>query len=303
MAIFDTVTKTQVQTHPIDFVNCCFGFKQNDVVFLEHITPEQPNIEMHQVDSVMKVMLNGEEVLVHFEFQTNDSYDPDMDIRMAGYIIRLIETYRMPVYSNVIYLRPDAGKNDRGYYEQNIRGHRIFVEYQVLILIEMDGQQILDSKHVGLIPFTPLMTPPNDVDEVEWLRRCVQVADSIDVPNKPAYFAGLAVIGNLKYDHQTIIDIISEETVQESPLVQYLTEKATIEGIQQGIQQGEKSRALEDILEVLGVRLQPDAANAFRPELVEIDDLQHLKVLLRAASLADTPEDFQKALDSNGIEK
>ncbi len=87
--------------------------------------------------------------------------------------------------------------------------------------------------------------------------------------------------------------------MQESPLVQYLTEKATIEGIQQG----EKSRALEDILEVLEVRLQPDAANAFRPELVEIDDLQHLKVLLRAASLADTPEDFQKALDSNGIEQ
>ncbi len=69
--------------------------------------------------------------------------------------------------------------------------------------------------------------------------------------------------------------------MQESPLVQYLTEKATLEarqegiqqGKQEGIQQGEKLRALEDILDVLEVRLQPDAANAFKPELVEIDDL------------------------------
>ena len=56
---------------------------------------------------------------------------------------------------------------------------------------------------------------------------------------------------------------------------------------------------LKIFLRFLEVRLQPSAANAFRPELVEIDDLQHLRVLLRAASLADTPEDFQKALNSN----
>lgn len=43
-----------------------------------------------------------------------------MAIRMAGYIIRLIETYQIPVYSNVIYLRPDAGRRDLGYYEQGI---------------------------------------------------------------------------------------------------------------------------------------------------------------------------------------
>lgn len=300
MAIFDTITKKQIQTHPMDFVNYCLGFEQHDIVFVEHITPEQPNIEMHQADSVIKVILNGEEVLVHFEFQTNDSYDPEMNLRMAGYITRLIETYRMPVYSNVIYLRPDAGKNDLGYYEQNIKGHRVFVEYQVMRLIEMDGQQILDAKHAGLIPFTPLMKHPDDVDEEQWLRRCIQVADSIDVHDKAAYFAGLAVLGNLKYEHRTILDIIVEETMQESPLVEYLTEKATAEARQQGIQQGIKTRALEDILEVLELRLEPEAVNAFKPVLDEIDDLDRLNQLHRAAILANTPEDFQQALESNG---
>ncbi len=307
MAIFDTVTKTQVQTHPMDFVNYCLGSERNDVVFIEHITPEQPTIEMHQVDSLIKVRIEGQEVLVHFEFQTNDSYDPKMDLRMAGYIIRLIETYRIPVYSNVIYLRPNAGKRDHGYYEQNVKGHRIFVEYQVFRLIEMDGQQVLDAKHAGLIPFASLMKRPADVDAEQWLRRCIQVADTIEVPDKPAYFAGMAVLGNLVYEYQTILDIISEETMHESPLVQYLTEKATAEalqqGIQQGIQQGVRKRALEDIMEVLELRLHTEAANSFKPTLDAIDDLQRLKHLLRAAILANTPEDFQQALQSTETEQ
>lgn len=82
---------------------------------------------------------------------------------MAGYIIRAIETYRLPVYSNVIYLRPDAGNNDPGKFGQNLEGHNISIEYQVFRLIEMDGQEILDLKPVGLIPFTPLMKPPADM--------------------------------------------------------------------------------------------------------------------------------------------
>ena len=35
MAIFDTVTKTQVQTHPMDFVNYCLNFEQDHVTFVE----------------------------------------------------------------------------------------------------------------------------------------------------------------------------------------------------------------------------------------------------------------------------
>ena len=105
---------------------------------------------MHQADSLIKVMHNSREVLVHFEFQTNDSYDPEMPLRMAGYIIRSIEGYGLPVYSNVIYLRPDAGRNDPGKFQQNLENHNISIEYQVFRLIDLDGDNILDSKIVGV---------------------------------------------------------------------------------------------------------------------------------------------------------
>jgi hypothetical protein len=219
---------------------------------------------------------------------------------MAGYIIRLIETYGLPVYSSVIYLRPDAGRRDRGTYEQNIAGHQILIEYQVLRLIEMEGDQVLDTKPTGLLPFTPLMKRPTDVDAEEWLRRCVQTADSVEVPNKPAYLGALAILGNLVYESELISNIIQEETMQQPNIIEYWTEKAAAEAHQQGLQQGLKERALEDILEVLELRLQPDAARTFKPVLEAIDDSQRLRQLFRAALLAESTEDFQRALEANG---
>lgn len=299
MANFDTITKTQVLTHPMDFVNLCFKFKQQPVDFLEMLTPEQPTVEMHQADMLIKVRLNGSETLIHFEFQTTDSYAPDMALRMAGYIIRTVETHRLPVYSNVIYLRPDAGRRDPGHYRQDIPGHQILIEYQVLRLIQMDGAQILDSKPVGLIPFTPLMKRPVGVSAEAWLRRCVQTADSLHVPNKPAYLGSLAVLGNLVYAPETILNIILEETMHQPSIVEYLAEEAHQQGVQQGVQQGARETAREDILEVLALRLQSDTVETFKPTLDAIEDLQRLKRLLRAAALAETLEDFTQALGAN----
>ena len=320
MASFDTASKKQVETNLQDFVDFCFNFRRENITALELVVPEQPTVEMHQADILIRALHNDREILVHFEFQTTDSYDPQMSLRMAGYIIRAIETYRLPVYPNVIYLRPDAGRNDPGKFEQNLERHNISIEYQVFRLIEMDGQSILDLKPAGLIPFTPLMKPPADTDAEQWLRRCVQTADSIDTPNKSEYLGSLAVLGNLVYDAQMILEIISEETMERPPIVEYLAQEAheqgvqqgiqqgvqqgiqqgVQQGIQQGVQQGARESTRRHILEALALRLQPRVAETFKPTLEAIDDLQHLEQLHRAAILAETVEDFTQALNENG---
>ena len=296
MASFDTASKKQAETNPQDFVNLCFKFELTNITALELITPEQPTVEMHQADILIKALRDDQEVIVHFEFQTTDSYDPEMPLRMAGYVIRAIEVYQLPVYSNVIYLRPDAGNNDPGKFEQNLERHNISIEYQVFRLIEMDGQEILDSKPVGLIPFTPLMKRPVDMDAEQWLRRCVQTADSIDVSSKPKYLGSLAVLGNLVYDSETILEIISEETMQQPSIVEYVAPQAR----EQGIQQGARETTRENILETLAFRLQPEVAETFKSALESIDDLQILKDLFRVAIRVETPEDFMRALNENG---
>jgi hypothetical protein len=113
-----------------------------------------------------------------------------------------------------------------------------------------------------------------------------------DVPNKPEYLGSLAVLGNLIYDAQTILEIISEETMQQPSIVEHVAPLAR--------EQGARETTRENIFEILAIRLQPDAAETFKPMLEVIDDLQRLKQLHRAAILAESPEDFTQALNENG---
>lgn len=290
MAIFDSTSKKQAQENPLDFVRLCFNLRNltvEDLTDVEVISPEIPDVVMHQADVLIKVKFRGKYVLVHIEFQTADSFDPPMALRMAVYILLLIETYRMDVYSTVVYLRPDAGRNDPGKFEQNLPGNQVLVEYEVVRLAEMDGQQILDAKTTGLIPFTPLMKRPADVDKDEWLRRCIQTADSLEVPDKLAYLGGMAMLGNLDYEKEQILEMIRRHTMHESDLYQYMSAN------------GARERALQYILQALEIRLQPEEAQRFKPSLERIEDPQHLIELHRAAILAGSPDDFQEVLDEH----
>ena len=79
--------------------------------------------------------------------------------------------------------------------------------------------------------------------------------------------------------------------MHEIPIVQYWTEQATAEA------RRENSRAY--ILKALDARLQLDAARIFKPTLEAIDDVQRLDELHHAAVLADSVEDFRRALTAN----
>ena len=304
MGSFDTASKKQVETDPKDFVHLCLGFEETDIEVLEVINPEQPTVDMHQADSLIKAIYKGQKVLIHIEFQTNDSYDPEMPLRMAGYIGRSIETHSLPIYSNVIYLRPDAGKNDPGKWEQQIEGHKISIEYQVLRLIDLDGEEVLDSRLTGLIPLTPLMGHSKDITDDQWVRNCTKVADSIDVPNKAAYLGSLVVFGSLVYESQMIMNIILEETMQHAPILEYLAPEARelgkAEGIElgktEGIELGKAEGKVEAILTVLEVKFQSDVAERLKPFLSTIDDLQRLDHLLRVATKTSDLYLFTQAL-------
>ena len=290
MTEFDTVSKHLIHTYPHDFAR--FALQHDDLEVLDVIDTEQPTVKAHRTDSLIRVRVAGEEALVHHEFQTTDS-DPPMPYRMVGYIGRGIQQYRLPIYSIVIYLRPDAGRTDPGYYLQEQHGFRILVQYKVIRLIEIDGQRILDAGSAGLLPFSPLMQPPAGVDDEAWLRQCVNRAQAVpmDEALKVSYLVDLAILSGLVYKSETIRTIIAEETMYESSIVQYFTEK--------GIEQGSRERAVEDLLDVLEIRFAAGAADPLVARIRSIEDLQRLKQLFRSAIQAPSLEDFRRLLDAD----
>ena len=288
MAEFDTIAKHLIHTYPHDFAR--FVLQHDDLDVIDVIDTEQPTVETHRTDSLIRVQINGEEALVHHEFQTTDS-NPPMPRRMAGYIGRGIEQHGLPIYSNVIYLRPNAGRTDPGHYLQERHGYRVLMQYKVIRLSDLDGQQMLDGGHAGWLPFAPLMQRPAGMDAEAWLRQCIHRAQEmpLDETVKANYLADLAMLSGLAYNLETIMTIISEATMYESSVVQYFTEK----GIKQGIEQGIR----ESIQEVLELRFQPEAVRRLVARLGAIDDVQRLKQLHRAAIQVPSLEAFRPLLD------
>ena len=310
MAEFDTISKHLIQKYPNDFASFTLG--REDVEVLAVIDTEQLTVEAHQTDSLIRLRIDNEEVLVHNEFQTTDSTNPPMPRRMAGYIGHAIRQHGLPIYSNVIYLRPNAGRRDPGYYIQEHPGYHIAIQYRVIRLIEIEGQRVLESGQSGLIPFTPLMKPPEGMASDAWLHQCIHTARTRRIARsyRADYLAGMVALSELVYESETISDIIFKEgimdLIRESSLFQSLTqqsreesfEQGREEGIEQGIEQGGRQRTIEAILEVLEIRFDLNEAHPLSARIAAIDDLQRLKQLHRAAIQVPNLEAFQRVLDA-----
>lgn len=281
---FDIVTKDVFQAFPEDLLR--FIMNRTDIKFLEHLESEFVTVERREMDSLIKVLLNDKPVLVHCEIQAGDSTHVDMTRRNIGYIGRCYEKYGLPIFSHVIYLKPNSGRNDPGGYKQEIPGYNFIVEYKVIRLIDVDGQSVLESQQPGLMPFAPLMKPPSGMDTLQWIHQCVETTKSIslDSPTRANLLVGLWVMSGLTKERDSTIDLIREDIVQQSTVYQYIIEK------------GKKEYAVEAILTVLEARFQADVAEKLKPFLSTIDDLQQLDHLHRLAVQASSLDAFTQKL-------
>ncbi len=140
-----------------------------------------------------------------------------------------------------------------------------------------------------------------------WFGACVDTATDLplDESARGDFLAGLSVLGGLVHDREMIADLISKEglmdLIRESSFAQYLIEQEIEENkeqwIKQGIEQGEKRSTLADIHEVLEIRFSLSEAHPLSGRITDIDDLQRLKQLLRAAIQATSLEAFERMLD------
>ena len=81
------------------------------------------------------------------------------------------------------------------------------------------------------------------------------------------------------------------QRLMEQPLIE-----ARQEGIERGIELGERKRAVDALMVVLDVRFQDYDVQILKPTFEAITDLQHLKQLLRTAAQASTIDDITRAL-------
>ena len=164
-------------------------------------------------------------------------------------------------------------------------------------------------KFTHQIQVVPLMKRPVGIDSEAWLHHCVDATNALPVDEsiKVDILGKLMILGGLEYDPTLINRILLQEglmdaIMRESSFAQYIkqlgVEQGREQGIEQGREQGGRQRAIEDILEVLEIRFDLSEAHPLSTRIAAIDDLQHLKQLLRAAIQVPSLEAFQNALDA-----
>ena len=299
---YDIVTKDALHQFPKDILRAVLG--HGNFEFLGFEDSELTRVEVRRTDSLIKVRLSDALVLVHIEFQVSDSAPIDMARRNVGYLGRCYEKYGLPIFSHVIYLRPNAGRNDPGGYRQEVRDYRFIVEYKVIRLSELQGQSVLDAANTGLLPFAPLMRPPPGTPPLQWAIACNQRTKSLSLPReiRSNLLVSQWVLSGLIHPHQAIGSFLSEAVMQESSVYQHLAEERYQQGIEQGIEQGKQQGArqmsIESTLTVLTRRFPDADVNALKPTLEAIEDLNRLKALNIEASLAENFQAFQEHLDA-----
>ena len=281
---YDNMGKSLWRDHAADLSR--FVLDEDDVEVLEDLETEQQTVIARQTDITKRVRVNNQKVILHVELQLRDSTDIPMWARNAQYQGYLVGKYQMPVYSNVIYFHPRAGRNDPGGYAYSQNSYEHANRYKVIRLIEIEGQAILERQAPGLLPFTPLMKPPAEMDLERWVQECVNItmATSVNQKTQADLLYGIYLFGSVVIDATLFEQFIPEELMRES------------EGYQRQRERILRENTIENTLALLKKRFHTDQVSALTPALQNINDLERLQQLLVAVPEMQNLEDFAQML-------
>ena len=294
MAQYDEIVKHLMDRFADEFA--ILAFDTPDVQVLETLDTEQQTIKVHRNDMTFKVLWHNETVLLHIEVQTQDSRDKPMPLRVLAYTSELLLRHELPVYSMVLYLSPNAGQTDPGGYSYGNDVLGLQHKYHVIRLADLDGAAFLDTASVGLLPFTPLMRPPTDMNTEVWLRKCVEKTEAapVDTQTRGTLLFALSTLGSIAHDLTFLQKLISEEMMQESPFIEHLIQKYS----EQGIEQGSREMTIKNTLSVLTKRFPQSDVQHVEQALESIQDLDRLTELHLTAIDTPSVEAFLQELNA-----
>ena len=240
----------------------------------------------------------GERLIVHIEFYLD--YSAGLPVKICRYGVNLVLQYECPVISVMLLIRPGAPGNipSQGEYVQGKT--RIVHPFQVIRLWEVSAQPILADPALRHL----FALVPGLACDWEDLQR---VAEAVGESGDEAELARFLLMLSLKYNKGQIESLIGRhkmgfaEVIWEgSSLLQEMREKATREGLEQGMAKGEMKGQAEEARRLLRVVL----ADRFpgleaMPDLERITDVATLESLFLDRVLKSTDrEQVESAIRS-----
>lgn len=292
---WDSLLKRLIHVNPAAFVHWLIPGAE----FLKERSQELES-QKREVDALLEVIIDGQVVLLHIEFQTY--HDATMAERLLLYNVLTRNAYKFPVLSCVIYLLKD-GPVPQSPLVVTLAGRKKLLEFhfESIEMEQLTPEDILGLHNVALIPLLPLTKDGSS--RTTLLRMFAELNEQREPNETEVQATELELIGftlaslvlkrkNI-LDLEWLIDMFHEmhDIIREAPIFQEILREGQEEGHAKGLAEGREASV--DMLLMLTHALFPSLVNILQKQVGSIQDLQTLKELASNISNAKTVDEAQ----------
>ncbi len=293
--VWDDLMKMLARANPQDLLS----FLLKDTRYLADITNEQ-RVRSVTADYLCKANRNGEDIVVHVEFQRY--HDKKMGRRMWEYNSVITFLTHLPVYSFALYLCKDEHIVEPPYQLEAANGDVLHIfNYQNIFLWEVLPEELLQARLAGLLPLLPLTKGAVEARDaivtamIDGLRQ----AGKEDILALGYAFAGL--VYDTEADKQWLkrrfemFHSMLEGSWSYQEMVQKGIDQGLEKGIKQGVEQGELKASKRLLARLIETRF-PTLSSLAQNHTEHIQDIDILNAVIDKLLLAETVEQAQQAL-------
>ncbi len=288
---WDDSLKKLVQADPQAFVSWVVpnaSFTGARPLELKHWTLE--------VDALLGVQVNGQDMLLHLEFQTHN--DPAMAERLLRYNVLARSEHRLPVLSCVIYLlgSGEASTSPLSWMlptdQEVLRFHYLSIELKALL-----PEEVMRTGLTGLLPLLPLTKNGARREIVETMFGRLLAAKKVELVPIGYTLASLAFSRENPGDQDWLFRRFHEmhDILRETPIYQEILKEGREEGLEQGLQRGQLEALRQAVVEVVVERF-PRLVRLTKKQVALIEDPEVLRHVLVKVSVAQSAEEAKRHL-------
>ncbi len=262
----------------------------NWIVADAHFTGERPYELKHwtlEVDALLEVKVNGQDMLLHLEFQTY--HDPEMDERLLRYNVLARSEHKIPVLSCVIYLLKDGEAPSSPLSWSLPNGQKVLeFHYQSIELAALSPGDLLQSDQPGLLPLLPLTKGGARREIVESMFSGLLAARKIELIPIGYTLASLAFSRENRAAQDWLLRRFHEmhDMLRETPIYQEILKEGREEGLEA------LRRAIVDVI----TQRFPKLARLAKKQVVIVEDPELLRQVLVKVSVVQSAEEAQREL-------
>ena len=234
---YDKALKRLVDDNPEDFAHWAMQFLEGQQVVVIDKRATEFNTTL-TADAILDVVMDGERILLHFEFQAKN--EKDVPLRALEYHVRALRQYKLPTFSFVIYLKEDGNPPESPMRCSCFGKRTIRFDYAIIDLSEMKAD---DLRQIGLPGLQPLMILTQDGATREVAE---EIMTMLEVTGKgdtllTAYMLITLVFGKKSQEDREWLQRrwnIMSDILRDTWVYQEILKEGQEKGIEKGIEKG-----------------------------------------------------------------